>query len=99
MSVYYLKVVGCIALVVWACSLPSLGQNRDCFNEVVGGRVTGRIICPVAENDPYPLGPLRIPNSTKVVIRVTQKSPFDDCSLAEIKLTEIKESDPIVTIL
>lgn len=99
MSVYSLKVVGCFALIGWICTTTSFSQNRNCFSEVVNGQFTGRIICPVTEVDPYPLGPLRIPNGTKVVIRIAQKSPFDDCTLAEIKLTEIKEADPIVTIL
>lgn len=59
----------------------------------------GRIICSVSERDPNAVGPLHVANESKVIIRVTEKSPFDDCSLADVKLTEIKESDPIVTIL
>jgi hypothetical protein len=58
-----------------------------------------RIICSVSESNPNAVGPLHVPNESKVVLRITNKSPFDDCSLAEVKLTEIKPSDPIVTIL
>jgi hypothetical protein len=59
----------------------------------------GSIVCSVSEAAPNAVGPLHVPNESKIVIRITNKSPFDDCALAEVKLTEIKESDPIVTIL
>jgi hypothetical protein len=58
-----------------------------------------RIVCSVSESAANAVGPLHVPNGSKVVIRITNKSPFDDCTLAEVKLTEIKPSDPIVTIL
>lgn len=59
----------------------------------------GRIICEVKETDPRAVGPITVGNSSKVVIRITQKSPFDDCVLGDTKTTEIKQSDPIATIL
>lgn len=59
----------------------------------------GRIICLANESDPKAVGPLHVPNESKIILRIPDKSPFDDCTLAEVKLTEIKESDPIVTIL
>jgi len=57
------------------------------------------IVCSVKENSPQAIGPLQVPNSSVVVIRVTNKSPFDDCTLGDIKTAEIKPPDPIVTIL
>jgi hypothetical protein len=59
----------------------------------------GRIICSVSESNPNAVGPLHVPNESRVILRIPDKSPFDDCTLAEVRLTEIKESDPIVTIL
>jgi len=72
---------------------PGYAQTNSCTSE------SGRIVCVVKESDPNALGPLHVPNESKVVLRVTEKSPFDECTLAEAKLTEIKSQDPIVTIL
>jgi hypothetical protein len=72
---------------------PKLDTHDDCLIE------SGHVVCRVKENDPRPVGPLKVPNATRVVIRIINKSPFDDCSLGDVKLTDIKESDPIVTIL
>src|SRR5262249_3777940 len=58
-----------------------------------------KIVCSIKESEPKALGPIQVPNFSKVTIRVTEKSPFDDCALAEVKLTEIKVADPITTIL
>jgi len=58
-----------------------------------------KIVCSVKEDSPQAVGPLQVPNSSLVVIRVTNKSPFDDCTLGDIKTAEIKPPDPIVTIL
>src|SRR5229473_7062671 len=68
-------------------------QTNSCASK------SGKIVCVVKEGDPSAVGPLHVPNESKVVLRVTEKSPFDDCTLAEVKLTEIKQQDPIVTIL
>jgi hypothetical protein len=83
---------------------PHYGQKKeipknDCYFEVIDNKRTGRIICTISEDDPYPLGPVQVSNDTKIVVRIKNKSPFDDCTLADVKLTDIKESDPIVTIL
>jgi hypothetical protein len=58
-----------------------------------------KIVCSVKQDEPEAIGPLQVPNSSLVVIRVINKSPFDDCVLGDIKTTEIKPSDPIVSIL
>src|SRR5215467_9081250 len=73
--------------------------SRSCDAQESCSTTGGRIICSISERDPHGVGPLHVANESKVVIRVTEKSPFDDCTLSEVKLTEIKESDPIVTIL
>ena len=87
MSLLVLLAVSSTALVC-----PSYGQNR-CTLE------SGKIVCVVDERELNAVGPLHVQNESKVVLRVTHKSPFDDCTMAEVKLSEIKESDPIVTIL
>ncbi|MFM9903652.1 MAG: hypothetical protein ACKVQJ_03665 [Pyrinomonadaceae bacterium] len=69
------------------------GQTPIC--EVKGDR----IVCTIKENAPEIIGPFEVPNTSKVTIKVIEKSPFDDCSLGEIKLTDIKESDAIAAIL
>ncbi len=58
-----------------------------------------KIVCGVKEDSPHAIGPFQVANSSEVVIRVTNKSPFDDCTLGDIKTVEIKPPDPIVTIL
>ncbi len=72
---------------------PSNCQTNSCSREA------GKIVCVVNAGKPNALGPLHVPNESTVIIRITQKSPFDDCTLAEVKLAEIKEQDPIATIL
>jgi hypothetical protein len=57
------------------------------------------IVCDISEEAPQAVGPLKVDNSARVVIRLINKSPFDDCTLTDIKITEIKQQDPIVTIL
>jgi hypothetical protein len=61
--------------------------------------VGDRIVCTIKENSTDIIGPVEVPNASKVVIKVIEKSPFDECSLGEIKLTEIKEPDAISAIL
>src|SRR5262249_59591040 len=68
-------------------------QDDNCVAE------NNKIVCSIKESEPKALGPIQVPNFSKVTIRVTEKSPFDDCALAEVKLTEIKVADPITTIL
>lgn len=53
-----------------------------------------KIVCSVSESNPQAIGPLQVDNSSHVVIRVTTKSPFDDCTLGDIKTAEIKPPDP-----
>ncbi|MGC2238687.1 MAG: hypothetical protein WA584_21210 [Pyrinomonadaceae bacterium] len=92
------RIICCIGFIYFLGTLPLYGQKNDCRweRDEKGNKV---IVCKIAENNPFPLGPVRISNDGKVVVRITNKSPFDECTLAEIKLTEIKESDPIATIL
>lgn len=59
----------------------------------------GNVVCEIKEGGKDIIGPFRVENSSNVIIRVTNKSLYDDCDLGEIKTTEIKQDDPIVKIL
>ena len=75
-------------------TVPAYGQQKnDCISE------KDKIVCPISEKDPQALGPIQVPNGSHVVIRMTNKSPFDDCTLGDVKLEDIKQTNPIVTIL
>lgn len=71
------------------------GQRNDCFYD----KANDRTVCSISEPRPRPLTAVSVPNDKSVVIQIKDKSPFDDCLLGEIKLTDIKEADPIATIL
>ena len=99
-----LPMFGCVAVVCLFVSTTMEAQTPaktaknhswadDCTYE------KDKIVCSVKEDSPLAVGPLQVPNSSVVVIRVTNKSPFDDCTLGDIKTAEIKPPDPIVTIL
>ena len=93
MSNNYVKLsVGVVFLWVFS-AIPFYAQTDDCVLE------NGKIVCPIKQTGQDIVGPLTVPNSSKVVVRITEKSPFDDCNFTEIKLTEIKQTDPIITIL
>jgi hypothetical protein len=59
----------------------------------------GHITCTVEEADPLAIGPLHVDNYSKVAINIIEKSPFDTCVLADVKLEEIKTQDPIAAIV
>lgn len=92
-----IKVTCCIGILLFLCGVTAFGQESKCKEELRNGEKV--IVCEVYESNPYPLGPVRIPNDTKVVIRMINKSPFDDCTLSEVKLTPIPEIDPIEAFL
>jgi hypothetical protein len=76
-------------------AMPVWGQDEECFVSPE----KDRLICSIKQSSSKPLGPIRVFNRTRVVVRVTEKNVFHSCSLSEVKLTEIKEADPIVTLI
>jgi len=99
-----LPMIGCVAAVCLFITAPvdaqtaaKTAQNHSWADDCTFEK--DKIVCSVKEDSPQAIGPLQVPNSSVVVIRVTNKSPFDDCTLGDIKTAEIKPPDPIVTIL
>lgn len=93
MSGYYIKLSAYLMFLWILCVIPLYGQTNNCIE------LGDKIVCSIKEDEKGVIGPFRVPNSSNVVIQITEKSPFDDCSFGEIKLTDIKETDPITTIL
>lgn len=92
-----INLLSCIGIMLFLGAVTGFGQESVCVEaRDSGGKIIpNTVICEISESDPFPLGPVRVPNNTKVVIRIINKSPFDDCTLADIKLTPIVEPDPI----
>jgi hypothetical protein len=90
---FCLKLVCCFGLTTMLFAIPIYAQIDNCKRE------NGRIVCEVSERDPYQLGPIQVPNESKVVIRITDKSPFDNCVLTETTLTPITEPDPLTAMI
>jgi hypothetical protein len=89
-----IKIVGCFCILFFLCTIAVIGQ---CKEEMRGGEKV--IVCDISETNPFPLGSVRVPNQSRVIIKITNKSPFDECELTELKLTPIVEPDPIEKML
>jgi hypothetical protein len=89
-----IKLAGCVGFLLFLCTIAVIGQ---CKEEMRGGEKV--IVCDISETNPLPLGSVRVPNQSTVIIKITNKSPFDECELTELKLTPIVEPDPLETIL
>lgn len=86
----------CCAFSIGLIMVVSLyAQKSNCKKD----KKTGVINCEISATDPYQLKDVRIPNNAKVAIRVINKSPFDDCSKGDTKISPIAESDPLKTVL